>query len=1124
MTTRTTVGDVDGVWADAWPDGSLAWLSWRTTRLGMYAANSLETPLATPWLRRHDAATGAVLAAHPVLGPASGSRVSLDPDHLVVSGEWDGLGYRAELVLGERTWAWVIEVEAAQEVTFDVVAVQDVSLAPPWLVRMNELYGAQYLDVTTLAHPRAGTAVAVRQNQLFEGTNPWLVLTCTDEVVGYATDLLDLAGTSLRTGRTPAGLLSPSLTSRRLQHEHTLVALKTGVRTLAAGEAHRLAVVGLVVPDHPEATGESDLAHVEDALEVADALVAAGATHGAPRGRHAAPGHAEEAGAAHAVVPTLFTDAPLLAVADAEEAPAEATFVERDSHGALAWFLGPTHHVVTRRKELEVLRPHGHVMRTGGVWLPEESVLTTTVTMGGLFASYLTQGNVSRDKLISLGRGYLGHHRAAGVRAFVRTGEGWALLDTPTTWSIESGRVQWRYVTQTRTIVVTTTAATDSQHITLDVTIEGEAAELLLATHLGMDGDDGLDAFAFERTDTGPVTEIRPVAGSALAQRRPGGALVIERTGAAAAAELSDDSALFADGRTRGLPWLTVATPATNHAGLVLGATLVAAAEGGDATFWEDAASEISLEVPANASAAPLARLAHVLPWYLDNALTHYLSPRGIEQYTGGGWGTRDVSQGPVELLLALDRPKELRALLLRLLASQGSDGGWGQAFEIFPVDRTSPNGDAHGDVIFWPVLAVGRYLCATGDATILRESVPFYAGSEDAGEASVAEHLARAVARAGELVLPGTHLTAYGHGDWNDSLQPADPTLKDGMTSSWTVTLHHQALTTLAEGLEASGGDHGPLTVDALRAQAATILAEFQQVLLPDGVVAGYAVASPEGYRYLLHPRDESTGLTYSVLPMIHAVAEQMFTPEQALAHERILAEHLVLPDGAHLFDKPPVYRGGPMHIFQRAESASYFGREIGTMYTHAHLRYAECMARLGDGEKLVRALDLANPVDTRSVFAGARRRQATAYFSSSDAVVPDRYTATKVWDQVRHGEIEVEGGWRVYSSGPGIALRIVVECLLGVVRRAEGLLLDPVLTPDLDGLGVTLNLWGRRVRVVYAVGERGHGPERVCVYDTELPAVRQDNRYRKGGLLVAREELMSRLRDGSEIRIEIP
>ncbi|GAB2608973.1 GH36-type glycosyl hydrolase domain-containing protein [Pseudactinotalea suaedae] len=1125
MTSRFTVGERDGVWADVQPHGGLAWLSWRTTRLNMYAANALETPLATPWLRLRDG--DVVTAVHPVLGPASGSSISTVDGRLLVHGEWAGVRYTARLELAETTWAWVVELTGSG--TVDVVAVQDVALAPPWLVRMNEHYGAQYIDVTPLRHPAAGTVVAVRQNQRFEGTNPWLVMAATDEVVGYATDLLDLAGLSLRTGQVPEGLFAPTLPSRRWQHEHTLVALQTAATELSVDTPHRLAVVGLVVADHPDATSPADLTHADQALTWARELIE-------PAGPGAVDGGEE-------TVPTLLAPAALLPAQDVADLPglAEATYVERDEHGVLAYFLGNARHVVTRRKELGLVRPHAHLLRSGGRWLPEESILTTTTTMGGQLASYLTQGHVSKDRLLSIGRGYLGHHRAAGLRAFVEIDGVWHLLDAPSLWSITPGAVSWTYVTDTHEIEVTTTAPTDEQVVTVDVSVtSGEPVRLLLALNLALDGDDGLDAYPLERTD-GPEgsatsTFLAP-AGSALAERRPGGGLVIERTGSAADVPLGDDAPLFADARPRGLPWVTVTTEPTTSAGLRLSATLVPLPEEvGPADFWDGVLGGLDIELPreeahqAGGALAQVDRLRHVLPWLADNALTHYLSPRGIEQYTGGGWGTRDVCQGPVEMLLALERHPELRALLLRVLASQSPEGGWGQAFEIFEIDRIAPNGDAHGDVIFWPVLAVGRYLLATGDASLLGEMVPFYTGSEGAGEATVAEHLRRAVELGASLVVPGTHLSAYGHGDWNDSLQPADPAMKEGMTSSWTVTLHHHALVTLAAGIEAAGADTavaaGALSPERLRSDAATILAELQEHLVPDGTVAGYGLLPPGAneFTYLLHPRDHETGLTYSILPMIHAIIDEIFTPEQAAHHAELIAEQLVLPDGAHLFDRPPVYRGGPMLRFQRAESASFFGREIGTMYTHAHLRYAEAMATLGRGADLLHALDLINPVDTRAATGHARRRQATTYFSSSDAVVPDRYAALERWDEIVRGEVEVEGGWRVYSSGPGIALRIVVECLLGLTRRGDALVVDPVLVPELDGLQVTLPIWGVRARLRFHVGERGHGPSAVHVDGAAVPARREPHAYRDGGLRISRTELQPRLFDGVVIDVDIP
>ena len=100
-----------------------------------------------------------------------------------------------------------------------------------------------------------------------------------------------------------------------------------------------------------------------------------------------------------------------------------------------------------------------------------------------------------------------------------------------------------------------------------------------------------------------------------------------------------------------------------------------------------------------------MARLAEIVPWYTHNALVHYLSPRGLEQYSGGGWGTRDVCQGPVEVLLALGREQPIRDLLLRVMAAQNPDGDWPQWFMFFERERDIRAGDSHGDIV---LLAAG--------------------------------------------------------------------------------------------------------------------------------------------------------------------------------------------------------------------------------------------------------------------------------------------------------------------------------------------------------------------------------------------------------------------------------
>src|SRR5271169_5322418 len=112
---------------------------------------------------------------------------------------------------------------------------------------------------------------------------------------------------------------------------------------------------------------------------------------------------------------------------------------------------------------------------------------------------------------------------------------------------------------------------------------------------------------------------------------------------------------------------------------------------------------------------------------------------------------------------------------------------------------------------------------------------------------------------------------------------------------------------------------------------------------------------------------------------------------------------------------DKPAAYRGGPQKIFRRAESSSYFGREIGLMYVHAHLRYAEAMATLGEAGPLWEALALANPITVTERLDHASLRQRNCYFSSSDAAFSDRYEASAKWQVVKTGTIPVDGGWRI-------------------------------------------------------------------------------------------------------------
>ncbi len=156
----------------------------------------------------------------------------------------------------------------------------------------------------------------------------------------------------------------------------------------------------------------------------------------------------------------------------------------------------------------------------------------------------------------------------------------------------------------------------------------------------------------------------------------------------------------------------------------------------------------------------------------------------------------------------------------------------------------------------------------------------------------------------------------------------------------------------------------------------------------------------------------------------MIHAILEDLLTPSRRAQHLRLIEEHLSGPDGVRLFDRPLPYHGGPQKFFQRAESATYFGREIGLMYTHAHLRYAQARRACGRrGWVLPRAVPGqpdCHPVTDSERDAATGELLLLELRRDVRRPLPGERWICRVKD----GTIPLEGGWRVYSSGAGIAV----------------------------------------------------------------------------------------------------
>ena len=86
------------------------------------------------------------------------------------------------------------------------------------------------------------------------------------------------------------------------------------------------------------------------------------------------------------------------------------------------------------------------------------------------------------------------------------------------------------------------------------------------------------------------------------------------------------------------------------------------------------------------------------------------------------------------------------------------------------------------------------------------------------------------------------------------------------------------------------------------------------------------------------------------------------------------------------------------------------------------------------GEADALWTALQVVNPIAVTERLAHASPRQRNAHFSSSDAAFRDRYQANAEWERVRTGTVALEGGWRVYSSGPGLSTNLLLQHAFGI------------------------------------------------------------------------------------------
>ena len=1010
------------------------------------------------------------LVVQPV-GPDARVGFGAGDDRFAWQGETGGMRHRVVLWLHpeHNLWLWRLEVINARQVemTCDAILVQDVGLGTRGFLMTNEAYASQYIDHHVARHPDLGPVVMSRQNLSQGGRHPWVAHGCLEGAATFGTDARQLFGPTYRDAEE---VLSDDLPGERLQHEVACPTIQSRIVTLQPKAPSTWTFFGLYEPDHAEASSDADLMRIEIVRHILQDF---------------APGDVQVS----APVRSMVQDAaPLVADPLDEDRVAESypeRMHEERRDGRLLSFFSPdgtaNRHVVLREKERIVPRRHGALLRSGQGMLPDETTLCATCWMHGVFAAQLTIGNSSFHKLFSVSRDPYNITRASGLRVLLDAGDGWRLLTVPSAFEIGLSDCRWIYRLGGRTITVRAVASGEDPVMQWRIVVEGSPCRFLVFGHLVLGERELEHAGRIEIDAERKRFAFRPDPNWLWGQRYPQAVYHMVSSTPDAIETIGGDELLYLDGEARGGAYAAMRTRATTELGFAVVGSMTDPEEAGRlAAKYERGVDAETMLMPARhywrrvtrglriAGQDPeLAVLDAIVPWLAHDAMVHLTVPHGLEQYTGAAWGTRDVCQGPVEFLLSLEHDEIVKEILRIVFAEQyESRGDWPQWFMLEPYAQIR-DAHSHGDVIVWPLKALCDYIEATDDLGFIEEPVAWRRDDtfeRSARQDTVASHIDKLLAIVRQRFIPGTHLIRYGEGDWNDALQPARPKMRDWMVSAWTVALLFQQVNRYAEVLMRAGRAS---EAGELRELAAAMRADVNRHLIRDGTIAGYALFDPDGGQapeLLLHPSDRRTGLRYSLLPMTRGIIAGLFTPEQAHEHLRLIREHLLFPDGVRLMDRPTAYRGGPERVFRRAESSSFFGREIGLMYVHAHLRYGEAMAVLGEADALWEALQVVNPIAVTERLAHASPRQRNAYFSSSDAAFRDRYQANAEWERVRTGNVAVDGGWRVYSSGPGLYTNMLLQHALGIRRHFGKRAVLPLLPRSVGSVSLEMDIDGQR------------------------------------------------------------
>ncbi len=445
---------------------------------------------------------------------------------------------------------------------------------------------------------------------------------------------------------------------------------------------------------------------------------------------------------------------------------------------------------------------------------------------------------------------------------------------------------------------------------------------------------------------------------------------------------------------------------------------------------WDEILNVITVETPDQSMNIMLNR------WLMYQTLACRLWGRTALYQSSGAFGFRDQLQDVMALLHT--RPDIARAQILEAARHQFDAGDvlhWWNP----PAGRGVRT--RFSDDLLWLPFVAAEYVSATGDESILSETIPFLKGEalkadeaerytqyETAREShTLYEHCRRAIEKGN---TSGKHeLPLMGGGDWNDGMNRVG---MDGRGESiWLGWFLHATLKRFASLAVLMKDD------PASYLQQAEKLAQALESQAWDGewyLRAFYDDGSKMGSHESIECQIDSIAQSWAVLS--GAANSERAAQAMESVNKRLVkkAEQMIL-----LFTPP---------FDKSAHDPGYIKgylpgvRENGGQYTHAAIWTAWAFAKLGQGDRAAELFRMLNPINHADTPEKTARYKVEPYVIAADIYGVPPHVG--------------RGGWTWYTGSSAWMYRLGIEAILGITRVGNALKFNPCIPRNWTGFKV--------------------------------------------------------------------